>query len=593
MNEEIRTLDFLSWKQESAWMESMKGNRWKNLLKQENETFKIALDKVVESNILENKIEEFQKKFLFFKHNDIVLKYINGNTYEYSINKDTYIVTDFDKVDNLIYQIRDTSSGAESYTLECVNKWSFNNIAPNFYIYKNSIFVLKAKNKLQYYKLIELNRFTGEIIKTHYEEHDNTFNLAIIKTEDTFFMIRDNYSIQNCFVYQDSLKQIGDEKATAFFPVGINNKVCYFQYLNKEWKSVGFDFPFTIYGSIEYFSLKYKLFIERRFGRRTIYSYDKKLKPIYSYYGTLITNQWTYNLDTFYIDTMDKGYVELSYNKDFTIKNCPNPYGIFKHHFYKSFDNTNIPCLTLKPYCEVKGLMVIGYGAYNMETNLSMWRWKPYLDDGWLISFLLIRGSGDHTIEWANQGKTVKKVTGIHDFEYGIRYLQKEYKISYNKTCIYGRSAGGYLIGSTLSRNPNGKLFKMVYTEVPYVDILRTTTNPTLPLTTLEYNEFGNPRESIFEFQELLKISPVDTLDYNNPPEKIFVLVRTSENDSEVYTYESLKWIEALRGKNKNDSSKLIYISKNEGHFTSQLSIYKNLAEDFFLLKNSRDNGRK
>ena len=49
-------------------------------------------------------------------------------------------------------------------------------------------------------------------------------------------MIRDNYSIQNCFVYQDSLKQIGDEKATAFFPVGINNKVCYFQYLNKEWK---------------------------------------------------------------------------------------------------------------------------------------------------------------------------------------------------------------------------------------------------------------------------------------------------------------------------------------------------------------------
>ena len=59
MNEEIRTLDFLSWKQESAWMESMKGNRWKNLLKQENETFKIALDKVVESNILENKIEEF------------------------------------------------------------------------------------------------------------------------------------------------------------------------------------------------------------------------------------------------------------------------------------------------------------------------------------------------------------------------------------------------------------------------------------------------------------------------------------------------------------------------------------------------------
>jgi oligopeptidase B len=124
----------------------------------------------------------------------------------------------------------------------------------------------------------------------------------------------------------------------------------------------------------------------------------------------------------------------------------------------------------------------------------------------------------------------------------------------------------------------------MVYTEVPYVDILRTTTNPKLPLTEMEYNEFGNPSNSIYEFQEILKLSPVDSL--NKPPD-IFVLVRTSENDSQVYTYESLKWIDALRGK-KNDSTKLVYISKNEGHFNSS---FTNLAEDFILLKNSRENG--
>ena len=125
----------------------------------------------------------------------------------------------------------------------------------------------------------------------------------------------------------------------------------------------------------------------------------------------------------------------------------------------------------------------------------------------------------------------------------------------------------------------------MVYTEVPYVDILRTTTNPKLPLTQLEYNEFGNPTNSIYEFQELLKLSPVDSI--SKPPD-IFILVRTSENDSEVYTYESLKWISALRGKNKNDVRKLVYISENEGH---SLSSTVNLAEDFILLKNSRENG--
>ena len=79
-------------------------------------------------------------------------------------------------------------------------------------------------------------------------------------------------------------------------------------------------------------------------------------------------------------------------------------------------------------------------------------------------------------------------------------------------------------------------------------------------------------------------------MDYNKPPD-LFVLSRTGENDSQVYTYETLKWIEALRGKNINDSSKLVFISENEGHFIQNDSLYKNLSEDFFLLKSIRENG--
>jgi len=124
----------------------------------------------------------------------------------------------------------------------------------------------------------------------------------------------------------------------------------------------------------------------------------------------------------------------------------------------------------------------------------------------------------------------------------------------------------------------------MVYAEVPYVDVLRTTTNPSLPLTALEYNEFGNPAEGIQEFRTIMNYSPVDSLDFENPPD-LNIIVRTSENDSQVYAYESYKWLESLRGKNKSDKRKILYNSKNKGHFVNS---YENFSQDFFLLKSFR-----
>ena len=226
--------------------------------------------------------------------------------------------------------------------------------------------------------------------------------------------------------------------------------------------------------------------------------------------------------------------------------------------------------------------MVTAYGGYGLPTSLSSARWKPYLDDGWIIAYACVRGSGDVDKAWADSARTYNKGLACEDLELCIQYLQNKYNISNNHTCIYGRSAGGYLVGATISRNPDGKLFKMAYTEVPYVDVLRTTTNPILPLTILEYDEFGNPREGIQEFRTIMDLSPVNI---KTPPD-IFVLIRTSENDSEVYTYESYKWLEALRGNKKNDTTKLLYNTQKKGHFVMD---YENFSEDFFLLKSFRD----
>jgi len=231
--------------------------------------------------------------------------------------------------------------------------------------------------------------------------------------------------------------------------------------------------------------------------------------------------------------------------------------------------------------------MIIAYGAYGIPTSLSTTRWKPYLDDGWIIAFACVRGGGDVNKRWANEARTYNKENSCEDLENCIRFLQHKYKISSKQTCIYGRSAGGYLVGATVSRNPEGKLFKMVYTEVPYVDVLQTTTNPTLPLTVLEYDEFGNPAEGIFQFKKILELSPVDSLDYTKSPD-INIIIRTSQNDSQVYTYESYKWLYMLRGNNKKDFRKILYNTQQQGHFVNGKGSYENYSEDFFLLNSCR-----
>ena len=580
---EVRNLPFLSWKQDSAWMESMKGARWNNLVNRENTLFKKEVYKLsTEEEILEI-AEKFTKNTIYYNVKNIIVKYPLYNSYEYTDKGETYKVDDLEVSNGYIYHIRDVGQGKQNYRLECMKNgslvWHHNHVGSNIYIKGSKCYVLNASNTLWYNKVLELDSLTGRLLRILYEEKDKMCSLSLIKCKNTFFILRENSGIEDLMYFNGSLVSCG--KGTYFYPIDIyKKKVCYFEYLNGVWRAVGFYFPYKIYGSVEYISLEDKIFIELRFGRRTIYTFNKSLKPIYSYYGNLIVNPWTYTLDRFYIDSID-GLLQFSYTYKLIQHNCGENLGLLRH----SFTPTHVPYISIKPHCKVKGLLVTAYGAYGASTNVNIRRWKPYLQDGWIVAFAFVRGSGDHTVEWAMAAKTYNKYKSCEDLEECIRDLQKVYHISPSKTCIYGRSAGGYLVGSLVSRNPNGNLFKMVYTEVPYVDILRTTTNPKLPLTQLEYNEFGNPTNSIYEFQELLKLSPVDSI--YKPPD-IFILVRTSENDSEVYTYESLKWISALRGKNSNDLRKLVYISKNEGH---SLSSTVNLAEDFILLKNSRENG--
>jgi len=593
----IRDVGFLSWKQPSAWMEEMSGKRWTSMVKKENDLFMKAVKSVCSEEELYSKSEEFSKAngTMYFSYNNIIIKLESSYEYiwHYNDSKETHCVTDLCVDGSYVYNIKEVGHGAQDYKVECINDekilWSKSHVGSQVYVYNNICYVLGLSNKLWYNSLIALDSKSGKVLKTLYEENDPKYNLRIVKGENALFLIREKSGTNNFFLVKGLAVHFVESTASLFYPIGYyKDKLCYLENTNNIWSAIGFKLKDNFTNCIEYFSLQHGIYVLRDYGLKRVF--NLKGKEIYSFYGNMIFHPFNYkkSVDKFYIDFSDSGLQE------FTTKliNPCNTYCSVKREFCKSEDGTKVAYLVAKPYCDIKGLMVIGYGAYGIETSLSTRRWIPYLNDGWLLCFAMVRGSGDVDNNWIKSARVTEKAKSCEDFEACIKDVQTKYSITPRKTCIYGRSAGGYLVGMAVSRNPNGSLFKMVYTEVPYVDVLRTTSNPNLPLTILEYDEFGNPAKNIYEFEKILELSPVDSLLSEKPPD-LNVILRTSENDIQVYPYESYKWLYALRGKNINDSRKLLYNSEKLGHFVKGIVGFTHFSEDFFLLKHTRDNASK
>jgi hypothetical protein len=261
------------------------------------------------------------------------------------------------------------------------------------------------------------------------------------------------------------------------------------------------------------------------------------------------------------------------------------------HRFHTvSADGTKVPYILIKEKgVSIKALVVYVYGAYGSSSFID-WPykiWYSLLQRRWGIVYALVRGGGDVNAKWANQGRLTNRHHSIDDFEAVIRDAQRITKISPRHTVIYGRSAGGVPVGAMVSRYPDGQLMGAAYTEVPYVDVLRTTTNPALPLTVGEYKEFGNPREHILDFAELLAVSPINTLPADGAP-GVFVLSRVGLLDRQVYPYESFKWIQRLRGNTEDvgltPKGKYVIFDKKEAHVYKKENYIMTHATDMALL---------
>jgi oligopeptidase B len=187
-------------------------------------------------------------------------------------------------------------------------------------------------------------------------------------------------------------------------------------------------------------------------------------------------------------------------------------------------------------------LLLMGYGSYgySMDTWFSSDR-LSLLDRGVIYGIAHIRGGGELGKRWHEEGRLMNKKNTFTDFIACAEYLVKKGYTSPDRLAVMGGSAGGLLMGAVVNMRPD--LFKVVYAAVPFVDMMNTMLDPTLPLTTGEYLEWGNPNQKA-PYDYMKSYSPYDNVGHHPYP---IMLVRTSLNDSQVMYWEPAKWVAKLR----------------------------------------------
>ena len=228
-------------------------------------------------------------------------------------------------------------------------------------------------------------------------------------------------------------------------------------------------------------------------------------------------------------------------------------------------------------------LYIYGYGSYGhaLPLGFSVSR-LSLLDRGIVVAYAHIRGGGELGDPWHDGGKMATKRNTFTDFVDATKFLCREGYGDPTRVAIEGGSAGGLLMGAVVNLNPS--LFRAVLSHVPFVDVMNTMLDATLPLTVAEYEEWGNPNEPE-AFATMRSYSPYDNLVAGAYPA---MLVKTSLNDSQVMYWEPAKYIAKLRTLKTNETPLLLHINMDAGHggASGRYDYLKEIAFDYaFLLR--------
>jgi oligopeptidase B len=206
-------------------------------------------------------------------------------------------------------------------------------------------------------------------------------------------------------------------------------------------------------------------------------------------------------------------------------------------------------------------IILTGYGAYGLseESEFSSAR-LSLVDRGFVFAIAHIRGGGELGRTWYEDGKLLKKKNTFSDFIRCAEYLLEQKYGSPQSLAIDGGSAGGLLMGSVMNMRPD--LFKTVIAAVPFVDVLNTMSDPSLPLTVTEYEEWGNPANRDY-YNYIRSYSPYDNVEDRPYPN---LLVTAGLNDPRVSYWEPAKWVAKQRTLKNQNRLLLLHTNMGAGH---------------------------
>jgi len=253
--------------------------------------------------------------------------------------------------------------------------------------------------------------------------------------------------------------------------------------------------------------------------------------------------------------------------------------------YAKADDGTEIPIsIVYKKGLELHGenpLLLYSYGSYgaNTEAYFSSAR-LSLLDRGFVFAMAHVRGGQEMGRHWYEDGKLLKKKNTFTDFIDCAEFLIEKKYTSKEHLYASGGSAGGLLMGAVTNMRP--ELWNGVIAAVPFVDVVSTMWDETIPLTTSEFDEWGNPKEKTF-YDYMLSYSPYDNITAKAYPN---MLVTTGFWDSQVQYWEPAKWVAKLRALKTDDKLLLLSCNMEVGHggASGRYQQYKEVALEYAFL---------
>jgi len=232
-------------------------------------------------------------------------------------------------------------------------------------------------------------------------------------------------------------------------------------------------------------------------------------------------------------------------------------------------------------------VLIYAYGSYgsSMDPAFSGSR-LSLLDRGFVFALAHIRGGADLGQQWYDDGKLFNKLNTFHDFIDVTQQLVAEGLGNAEQVYAMGGSAGGLLMGAVINQAP--QLYRGVVAQVPFVDVVTTMLDESIPLTTGEYDEWGNPNEKAY-YDYMLQYSPYDRVVAQDYPH---MLVTTGLHDSQVQYWEPAKWVAKLRELKTDNNQLLLHTDMDSGHGgkSGRFKAYEDIALEYAFVLALSDN---